>query len=212
MGGFHDNRVNARSTDLQRRVTLEGCLACPFIFIGTFRNHHCNEGGIIIGTIAVLAENIGTCDCHHGRHRVNVDGIAACRVLTGVVLIRSLHGENVSTGVRQGCYVEGISHTGNQCAIHIPFICSLSQLCIRLILIGNRQRGHTVQTNIFRSAFQCQLSQRRSDAEGILIRNKFECSGIGIACEILINRNDLVFVTAYRIRNSKIVYVSSIDC
>ena len=187
-------------------------MSCPFIFIGTFRNHHCNEGCIIIGTIAALAENVGTCDSHICRHCVNNDSIASHRILTGVVLIGSFHCENVRAGGRQGCHIESVGHTGNQCAVHIPFICRLTQFCIRFILISDRQRSHTIQTNIFRGAFQCQFNQIRSNIEGILIRDKFECSGISIACEILINRDDFILVTADRVRNSEIVYISSINC
>ena len=211
MGALHNNRVNARSADLFRGVGTEGCFACPFIFIVARRNHHCSEGSVGIGTITVLTKDIATSDCHHSRHCVNCDGVAACRVLTRIVLVRSLYCENIRTGVRQGCNIEGVGYTGNQCTIHIPFICSMSQLSIRLVLVGNRQGSHTVQTHIFRSALNCQSSQRRCDVERVLIRDKFEGGCISIAREILINGHNDIFVATDRICNGVIVYISSIN-
>ena len=187
IGCLHCDSVNARSTDLQRRVRLEGCLTCPFIFIRTGRNNDCNEGGVIIRTIAVLAEDVGTSDRNIGDCSVNCENnaVAQSRRTTEAV---GFNFDDVLARVGQGD-AQGIETGRNHRTVQIPII-----MCI-LFCIGHANLCDTIRTNIGAADsfdFGSRRSCKNSHVDGV-------CSGAGLTICQGNGRSDLEDGVLFRI-------------
>ena len=123
--GFHDNRVNARSTDIFRIVGTKIGLTCPFICISTSRNHGCGKRGSGISTITIFTNQVGTCNRDILNCRIKSHGqCVACSGSTAKTISFYL---NIVCARSGQIYNERIkTETGrNLSTVHVPNIMSI---------------------------------------------------------------------------------------
>ena len=154
-----------------------------------------------------MTKDIVTCNHNRGRNSIDNNFYSIFSRCARIICVRSDCFKCIGAGVGQGCGINGIGHTRNRSAIHIPCIRNLAQSSIRFIGIIDLELSHTIQTNCIRCGDQNQVLQF-GNMERILVGHQCHLCRISIASIVLVNRNNFIDITTCRVSDCHSINIS----